>query len=231
MKKLHRFIGNFDLTAGRMLIRDPGLAHQIRDVLKLKAGEQIILSDGRGNEAVAEIAAIDKTSFEVAVGEVQEGDEPKRRVILYCAVLKRENFEYAVEKAVECGAAAIVPLITAHTVKLGVNLERLQKIAQEAAEQCGRSIVPEIKAPVKLAAAIKGAGENDANYFFDASGEEFARAKSLSATVGVWIGPEGGWEEFELDAAREAGFSFASLGSLILRAETAVSVATYLSAR
>jgi 16S rRNA (uracil1498-N3)-methyltransferase len=231
MKKLHRFIGNFDLSAGRMLIREPGLAHQIRDVLKLKAGEKIVLSDGRGNEAVVEIAAIDKTSFEVAVGEVQEGDEPKRRVILYCAVLKRENFEYAVEKAVECGASEIVPLITAHTVKLGVNLDRLKKIAQEAAEQCGRSIVPEIKAPVKLVAAIKGAGENDVNYFFDAPGEEFIRVKSLSAKVGVWIGPEGGWEEFETNAAREAGFAVASLGPLILRAETAASVAVYLASR
>jgi 16S rRNA (uracil1498-N3)-methyltransferase len=231
MKKLHRFIGNFDLTAARLLIREPGLIHQLRDVLKLRVGEKIVLADGRGAEAPCELAAIDKTGIEIAVGEMRESDEPKRRVILYCAILKRENFEYAIEKAVECGVASIVPIITAHTVKLGLNLERLRKIAQEAAEQCGRAVVPEITDAVKFAAALKAAGENDINYFFDAAGEEFARAKSLAEAVGVWIGPEGGWEAFESNTAREAGFAVASLGPLILRAETAAAVAVYLAAR
>jgi 16S rRNA (uracil1498-N3)-methyltransferase len=231
MKKIHRFIGNFDLTAARLLIRAPGLVHQIRDVLKLCVGERIVLADGRLTEAFCEIAAIDKALIEVVVVKTRAGNEPKRRVTLYCAILKRENFEYAVEKAVECGAAKIVPVITAHTVKLGLNLERLRKIAQEAAEQCGRAVVPEITAPVKLSAALKGAGENDNNYFFDAVGEEFARPAPLEATVGVWIGPEGGWDEFEIEAAHAEGFAVVSLGPFILRAETASAVATYLAAR
>jgi len=231
MKKIHRFIGNFDLTAARLLIREPGLIHQLRDVLKLRVGEKIVLADGRGAEALAELVAVGKSSVEAAVGETREGNEPKRRVILYCAILKRENFEYAIEKAVECGAAVVVPLVTAHTVKLGLNLERLRKIAQEAAEQCGRAVVPEITDAVKFAAALKAAGENDINYFFDAAGDEFARAQPLAAAVGAWIGPEGGWEEFESNAAREAGFAIASLGPLILRAETAATVAVYLAAR
>jgi len=231
MKKLHRFIGNFDLTAARLLIREPDIVHQLRDVLKLRVGEQIVLADGRGAEALCKISALDKAAIEVALAEVREGNEPKRRITLYCAILKRENFEYAIEKAVECGAAVIVPLITAHTVKLGLNLERLRKIAREAAEQCGRAVVPEITDAVKFAAALKAAGENDINYFFDAAGEEFARAKPFVAAVGVWIGPEGGWEEFESNAAREAKFAVASLGSLILRAETAATIAVYLAAR
>jgi 16S rRNA (uracil1498-N3)-methyltransferase len=231
MKKIHRFIGNFDLTADRLLIREPGLVHQIRDVLKLHKNEQIILANGRGREAVAEVMAIDKAAVEVAVGEAGESNEPKRRVTLYCAILKNENFEYAVEKAVETGVTKIVPLLTAHTVKLGLNLDRLTKIAQEAAEQCGRAIVPLVTAPVKFATALKEARENDINYFFDENGEEFIRTKSLSETVGVWIGPEGGWEKFEIEAAYTAGLTVASLGMLILRAETAATVAVYLAAR
>jgi len=231
MKKIHRFIGSFDLTAERLLIREPGLLHQLRDVLKFRAGEKLILANGRGAEALCEIAAVDKNAVELKVLERGEGNEPKRRVILYCAILKRENFEYAIGKAVECGASVIVPLVTAHTVKLGLNLERLRKIAQEAAEQCGRAIVPEITDALKFAAALKAAGENDVNYFFDASGDEFARARPLAATVGVWIGPEGGWEEFELNATHGAGFAVASLGPLILRAETAATVAVYLATR
>ncbi len=231
MKKIHRFIGNFDLTAARLLVRDPGFAHQLRDVLKLRAGEQIILADGRGAEAACTVRALDKASVEVAVGESHAGAEPARRVILYCAILKRENFEYAIEKAVEAGASLIVPIVTAHTVKLGLNLDRLKKIAQEAAEQCGRAVVPVISEPVKFKAALKAAGENDANHFFDAGGEDFGRVRPLAGSVGVWIGPEGGWEEFETAEARAAGFLVSSLGPLILRAETAVTVAVYLAAR
>jgi len=231
MKKIHRFIGKFDLTAARLLVRDAGFAHQVRDVLKLRAGEPIVLCDGQGTEALCTISAVDKSSIEVAVGARGAGKDPDRRIVLYCAMLKRENFEYAVEKAVECGASAIVPMVTARTVKLGLNLDRLKKIAQEAAEQCGRAVVPEIAAPVKFRDAMKGAGENDANYFFDAEGEGFVRARSLARIVGIWIGPEGGWEDFEIKAAREAGFAVSSLGSLVLRAETAVTVAVYLAAR
>ena len=231
MKKLHRFIGNFDLTAERLLVRDPGFAHQLRDVLKLRAGEQIVLCDGQGAEELCTVRAIDKAAIEVAVGSRGAGNDPERRVILYCAILKRENFEYAIEKAVECGASVIVPIVTAHTVKLGFNSDRLKKIAQEAAEQCGRAVIPEIFEPVKFKAALTAAGENDVNYFFDAAGEEFARAKMLAQTAGVWIGPEGGWEDFETAAAREAWFAVSSLGPLILRAETAVTVAVYLAAR
>jgi 16S rRNA (uracil1498-N3)-methyltransferase len=200
-------------------------------VLKLRVGERVVLADGTGCEALAEIAAIDKSGVEVAVHERRASPEPKKNIILYCALLKRENFEYAVEKAVECGVVKIVPLITARTVKLGLNLDRVRKIAQEAAEQSGRGIVPEISAPVKFSAAIKAASENDINYFFDANGEEFVRAKALAKTIGVWIGPEGGWEDFEIEAAAVNRCVAASLGALILRAETAVTVAVYLSAR
>lgn len=230
-KKIHRFIGAFEINAERLLIRDAEMIHQIKTVLRLKPGEQIVLADGGGREAGAEIKAVAGSGIEVAIIERRPAFEPAKQVILYCALLKRENFEYVVEKAVECGAAKIVPLITARTVKLGYNLDRLKKIAREAAEQSGRGLVPEITAPIKLAAAMKTAGENDVNYFFDATGEDFSRAKSLAKTVGVWIGPEGGWEEFEIAAASQNGFLSAALGTLVLRAETAATVAVYLAAR
>lgn len=231
MKKIHRFIGKFELAAERLLIRDPALIHQIRAVLKLQPGEKIMLADGSGEEALAEIVALADNGVEVMITAHRAAAEPKRLVTLYCAVLKSENFEYAVQKAVEVGVHRIVPVVTARTVKLGLKIERLAKIAQEAAEQSGRGIVPEVSEPVKLKPAIKLAAEHDVNYFFDAEGEDFSRPKLLSVTVGVWIGPEGGWEEFEIEAARQSNFVIASLGKLILRAETAVTVAVYLAAR
>ena len=229
--KIHRFIGPFDLNADRSLIRDPDLAHQIRTVLKLRPGEKIVLADGSGTEALASISGIDRSGIEVMVLERRASAEPKRKLTLYCAVLKRENFEFAAEKAVEAGASRIVPLITLHTVKLGLNVERLKKIAKEAAEQCGRGIVPEITEPVRFRQALKEAAGNDVNYLFDASGAEFVRPAPAAATAGVWIGPEGGWDATETAAAREQGFDIVSLGPLILRGETAAAIAVYLATR
>jgi len=229
--KVHRFIGRFDLGAERFLIREPDLAHQIRTVLKLRPGERIVLADGRGADAVAEITAVDKTAVEVSVVERRASAEPARSVTLYCAILKRDNLEYACQKATECGASRIVPLVTARTVKLGLNDGRLAKIVREAAEQSGRGILPEVAAPQEFSASMKEALANDANYFFDGSGEEWSRPRLSARTVGVWIGPEGGWEGFELEAAKANGFAIVSLGGFTLRAETAATVAVYLAVR
>jgi 16S rRNA (uracil1498-N3)-methyltransferase len=231
MKKIHRFIGRFELSADRLLIRDADLVHQIRAVLKLQIGERILLADGRGAEALADIAAVDKAAVEVSIVERRVSVEPKKRVTLYCAILKRDNFEYAVQKAVECGVSSIVPLITARTVKLGLNAARLASIVREAAEQSGRGRIPEVAAPRKFDAAIKDALANDANYFFDASEKDWDQPRPSIKTVGVWIGPEGGWEDFELEAAKAKGFIISSLGVLTLRAETAATVAVYLAVR
>ncbi len=231
MKKIHRFIGNFGIDADRFLLRDAVLVHQIRDVLKLKRGEKIALCDGAGREAVYSLALVEKAGIEVIISERRDCEEPLRKAVLYCSVLKRENFEYAVEKAVECGAFRIVPVISARTVKLGLNLERLGKIAREAAEQSGRGIVPEIAAPIKFAEAVKAARGNEENCFFDASGVDFPGPRPSSAPVGIWIGPEGGWEDSEIEAASLARFSVYSLGKRVMRAETAATVAVFLCAR
>jgi 16S rRNA (uracil1498-N3)-methyltransferase len=231
MKKHHRFIGKFGIDAERLLIRETSLVHQVRDVLKLRTGEGIVLSDGTGTEAICGIRAVDKGSIEVEVIERCACPEPTRDVTLWCAMLKAENFELAVEKAVECGVRRIVPVVTARTVKLGIKAGRLEKIAQEAAEQSGRGMVPSIDAPMKFAEAVKSAISLDENCFFDASGEDFFRPKTLSRNIGLWIGPEGGWEDFELKSAALNRFSLYSLGKRVLRAETAATVAVFLSTR
>lgn len=231
MKKIHRFIGKYEIAADRLLLRDPGIVHQVRTVLKLRKGEKIVLADGAGHEALVTVENLAANGIEVSVDARRDSDEPERQVTLYCAVLKRENFEFVVEKAVETGISRIVPVITARTVKQGIKQDRLEKIAHEAAEQCGRGIVPQVVEPMSFKNALKDAANLDVNYFFDAKGEEYSRPKMLSATVGLWIGPEGGWEDFEIEAAKDNNFTLASLGKLVLRAETAATVAAYLTAR
>lgn len=111
MKKAHRFIGKFEINAERLLLRDTALIHQIRTVLKLHVNEQIILADGSGTEALVGITSLSVSGIDVTVIERRPSAEPKRQVILYCAVLKRENFELVAQKAVECGVNKIVRLL------------------------------------------------------------------------------------------------------------------------
>ncbi|HEY4715062.1 MAG TPA: RsmE family RNA methyltransferase [Candidatus Paceibacterota bacterium] len=241
--RLHRFIGDFDLRQNMIEINDRELIKQITKVLRLKQGEQFILSDGRLNEAVAEITKIDKNQIKAKIiKKYKNENEPEKKVILYCAILKRENFELVVQKATEAGISEIAPIITERTVKTGLNLERLQKIIKEAAEQSGRGIIPVLHEPVRFAEAVKGGG-----ILFDKSGalffEKFCagrRDEQSNSPAGeyayfsenkaprLFIGPEGGWSDNELNLAKEHKFEIASLGKLTLRAETAATIASYL---
>jgi RNA methyltransferase, RsmE family len=238
MKKIHRFVNSFPLLGTRVVLTDPGLVHQIYRVLKLCPGEKMILSDGKGNDSVVEIISIDDGSCYVKITE-RETMASESRVALYCAVLKKKNFEWAAEKGVECGAAEITPLLTERTVKTGIKSERLESVIREAAEQSGNAFVARSNQLTDFTEALAASSKNAVNWFFDPSGEDFAKALSgrqeteeeKKKMIGVWIGPEGGWTDEELASAKAAGFRVVSLGRLILRAETAAAVACYLVAR
>ena len=235
--RLHRFIGNFDLSKEEIRITDPELRNQVIKVLRLRAGDEIELSDGRLNEARVKIADIGK-DMRLSVSERwQNQNEPDRQVILYCSVLKKENFELVVQKATEIGVKEIVPIITARTIKLDIRKDRLEKIIREAAEQSGRGIVPTLHEPIKFGDAIKRVGKGT-NFIFDISGETLSRttlaapaargqANYLLRTT-IFIGPEGGWTPEELELAKKNNFKIISLGKTTLRAETAAIVGTYL---
>lgn len=235
--KIHRFIGDFKLKIGDFKLEDEGLFNQAKNVLKLKIGEKIILGDGLKNEGIAEIKEYGRDSVRVEIVEIQENkNEPESDVSLYCAILKRENFELVVQKATEIGVREIVPIITARTLKLDVRKDRLEKIIKEAAEQSGRGTVPVLRDPVDIEEVIKEDFKNQLNLFFDKSGlpvdrsESFEELKRLSymGRIGVWIGPEGGWTDQEVESVGRSNFKIINLGKLTLRAETAAIVATYI---
>jgi len=205
--------------------------HQIKNVLRLGTGEEIILVNGQSQEAIVKIITYGKDFVSAEIQTVRENkNEPERRVILYCSILKRENFELVVQKATEVGVSAIVPVICEHTIKTGLKKERLVKIIKEAVEQSGRGMVPDLSEPISFEQAVKEAQQNDENFFFDPSTSfrvdfDFKKKK----TVGLFIGPEGGWGNFEIDLVRQRGFKMVSLGKLTLRGETAAIVASYLA--
>ena len=213
------------------MLKDYELFNQIRNVLKLKIGEKIILGDGKMNEGIAEIKEYGKDFIRVEAGEIKiNQNEPAGQVILYCAILKKENFELVIQKATEIGVKEIVPLITARTVKLDIKKDRLEKIIKEASEQSGRGIMPILHDPLEFNKTFDYAKHSKVNLFFDSSGGDFTedfKLKTENYLIGVWIGPEGGWDSQELELARKSGFKIINLGKLTLRAETAAIVATY----
>jgi 16S rRNA (uracil1498-N3)-methyltransferase len=231
--KIHRFILTTPLSTGSFEIKDADLVHQIRSVLKLRVGEQVVLSDGNEMECEATIEDVGKTSIRVAAGPLTRNNrESSRRVTLYCAVLKRENFELVLQKATELGVYAIVPLLTSRTVKLDFKRDRAERIVREAAEQSGRGRLLVVHEPMSFEDAMKEAGANDVNVFFDLGdgiglGDVMKRIASATS-VGLFVGPEGGWTGEEREQAVERKNLLASLGPRTLRGETAAIVATFL---
>lgn len=230
--RLNRFISDFDLEGQDLSVFDKDILNQVKNVLRLKSGNQILLADGKTNEALAEIVEFGNDFFRVKLLQKESNNnESARKVILYCSILKRENFELVVQKATEVGVAEIIPLICERTVKIGFKKERLAKIIKEAAEQSGRGLLPILDEPMNFSQAVKQAQQNNRNFLFNSSGVKLLMSDINSLkqkTVGIFVGPEGGWSDFEMDLVRQREFKIVSLGKLTLRAETAAIVATYL---
>ncbi len=230
--KTHRFIGDFNIRSGGLKLQDKELLNQFRSVLRLRVGEKVILCDGKMSEGIAEVKEYGKDYIEVEIKGVSVNkNEPEKQVILYCSILKRENFELVVQKVTEVGITEIIPLITDRTVKLDIRKERLAKIIKEAAEQSGRGVVPVLHNPIDFEKAVGAMAVGSTNIFLDISGINLLNLKpnicNLKA-ISVWVGPEGGWTAQELEIARTAGFEIISLGKTTLRAETAAIIGSYL---
>ncbi|HEY1037492.1 MAG TPA: RsmE family RNA methyltransferase [Candidatus Paceibacterota bacterium] len=144
---------------------------------------------------------------------------------LLASIVKGDNFDLIVQKTTELGIDGVIPVIADRTIKKNVNLERLKRIAIEAAEQSGRVSVPAIGEPAKLKDAVKSfAAKGGQVILFHQNGSGFADVKDAlkaDSEVGILIGPEGGWSEAEMKYFDELGLKKAKIGENVLRAETA----------
>ncbi|MEI6280442.1 MAG: RsmE family RNA methyltransferase [bacterium] len=224
--KLHRFIGDYDLTKKEIEILDPKIIKQIKGILRLEKDEKIILSNGLGENAEVTLNLISTNKISGTIDKIEKKNKTKRRVSLYLAILKKENFELAVQKAVEAGVSEITPVITERTIKTGLNIDRLKKIILEASEQSGRSFVPTLSPILKFKDAIAAGNDKDEKVIFHLENDFYSPNKEAK-NVSIFIGPEGGFTANEIDWATNSGYSVFSLGSLTLRAETAAIIATY----
>ena len=201
-------------------------------VLRLKAGEEVLVCDGHGREYLCQV--VDFASGAVTL-EVLEGraasTEAAVKVSIYMAFPKADKLEHVIQKATELGAYEIVAFPSARCVSrpdeksLKKKLERWQKIAASAAEQSGRGVIPVVRVLPSYAAALEQAAQADKALMFyeneHATTLRMALESSPFQTASLLTGPEGGLEEREVEQAREAGLQVCTLGSRILRCETA----------
>jgi 16S rRNA (uracil1498-N3)-methyltransferase len=227
------------LSAGANVTLDGATARRVASVLRLRAGDELTLFDGSGVEARASLVAIAPSRVEARVVSVAPGlREPAVRLTLYQSVVKGERFEWLVEKGTELGVARFVPLLSRRAVVRpgeGGKLDRWRRIAIEAAEQCGRAVVPEVSAPLRLEEALASLeGTALMPYEGERATGIAAALRSVAgggrpASLALIVGPEGGFEPDEVRLALSAGARPVSLGPRILRSETAGVVAAALA--
>lgn len=219
--------------------------NHIRNVLRMRPGEEVLVSDGQGKEYRCKLTEIADTSVTASIMWRLGGNaELPSRITLFQGLPKGDKLEFIIQKCVELGAVRIVPVQTKRTVvKLDAKKEQLRRkrwtaISESAAKQSGRGIVPEIGAVTDFSQALAEAAELDVCLipYELAQGMDHTREVCSSImpgqSVGIFIGPEGGFEESEVRAAIEAGAEPVTLGKRILRTETAgmalISVLAYL---
>ena len=212
-------------------------ARHLRDVLRLKAGDEVYVFDGSGREFRCSVVNMNRHAAELHIEAEVEPAKPESQLQLnLCvALLKGEKFDLVVQKATELGISKITPLITRYAdihlrdeSDAAKRVGRWQRIALEAAKQSGRAFVPEIVAPVAFELMVI---EGLAVMFSERGGESLENLIKHPApeTVTALVGSEGGWSDEELETARARDFHVITLGGRVLRAETAaITVAVLL---
>jgi 16S rRNA (uracil1498-N3)-methyltransferase len=210
------------LGEGASVELDAGQANYLGNVLRLGVGAELLIFDGTSGEWLARIAEAGKKRMALAVERRICEPETIPDVWLAFAPVKRAQTDWLVEKATELGAARLIPVMTQRTVAERVRLGRLQSIAIEAAEQCGRTVLPQIAKPLPLAKLLEQRAPGRTLYFADEQGGEPASTAFEPGPALILIGPEGGFTDDERAKVRAQQNSVAiSLGPRILRAETA----------
>ncbi len=228
---LHRFF----VPPGSLRETDIALhgevAHQIARVLRLRVGEEIVLLEGDGRELQVRLCTVDgrEVRGEVVISRAVRG-EPALRLTLYQALLARERFEHVLQKGTEVGVSTFVPVRTERSLaKLSdvgdEKLRRWRTIIREAAEQSERGRIPDLVPPVSLAEALKRGSEQDVRLFAWERETNMGPTRALGAlssegSAALFVGPEGGFSEAEVDLARASGATTFGLGVRVLRAET-----------
>jgi 16S rRNA (uracil1498-N3)-methyltransferase len=231
-KSLPRLFVRTPLGTGAAVELDAKQANYLGNVLRLGAGEHVLLFDGASGEWIARIAVARRKRMTLIAEDRTRKPEDVPDLWLAFAPVKRAQTDWLVEKATELGIARLMPVATQRTIVERVKIERMEAIAIEAAEQCNRTSVPVIDRPQPLQDFLQGRDPARTLYFADESGGEPAAGAFRSGPAAILTGPEGGFTDEERTAIRAGPNAVPiSLGPRILRAETAAlaSVTAYMA--
>ena len=212
-------------------------AHHLINVMRVRVGHRAILCDGMNSDYDGEVASIHEKPAAVTftlLSQRPSGSEPPFPLNLFQGMPKGDKMEWIIEKAIECGATKIVPVYTARSVAkikdAAKKAERYSRIAESAAAQSMRGIIPAVPAPQSFSAAVNCAYDQDHLHLVAYEKEGTTTVKSALSAINpgpitLWVGPEGGFEGHEVQTLMDMGAKPISLGPRILRTETAAIVA------
>lgn len=221
-KSTPRLFVEQDLHEGLGVMVEGNAAHYLSKVMRKGEGDPVLLFNGRDGEWLATIAEAGKKRLALALERRTRAQEAAPDVTLAFAPIKKGRIEFLVEKAVELGAARLQPVLTSRSVVDKINPDKMRAHVIEAAEQCGRTSVATIAAPMKLDAFLKARDPAVPLYFCDEEGGGYALEAFGPPPATILVGPEGGFTDEERAAIRVApGATAITLGPRILRAETA----------
>ncbi|MEK7179875.1 MAG: RsmE family RNA methyltransferase [Patescibacteria group bacterium] len=225
--RLHRFFVEESLHNKKEIhIVRKDLINQWKNVFRFKPGDNIILFDDSGFEFLCEITLLSAEKTTVSIISFEKNIVvPKKEIYLFCSLIKKDKFEWVLEKGTELGVSHFIPIISERSEKKNLNMDRAKKIITEAVEQSGRVFIPHLYDIVSLKDVFK---TYPISYVvFDREGERI-NISSLPHTLGVLIGPEGGWSESERKLFEIHNVSSSSFGNFTLKSETAAIAAATL---
>lgn len=233
---MRRFYLPPEKCRGSQFALDGREAHHALHVLRLRAGDSLVVLDGAGHARTCEVVSAGRDSLLLSVTNDASVAQPAWQITLLQAIPKGKIIEDIIQKATELGVARIVPLLTERTLsqlnakEAEDKREKWQQVAIEAIKQCGQPWLPQIDAPLplpqflakkeafglSLAGCLRPGSSHPRNAL-----EQFRRANPPTKTISVWIGPEGDFSDAEMDAILASGAQPITLGPLVLRVETA----------
>ena len=212
---------------GRAYIAGADALH-IAKALRMRPGEALTLCDGKGTDFDGVLETVTDRQVTVRISASRPSQaEPTLAVTLYQGLPKGDKMDWIIQKAVELGVTAVVPVATRRSVarlegKADKKQERWQRIAAEAAGQCGRGMLPSVERPLSWSQALSRLSGEPALVFYEGGGRPLRELVTPSTRrLSVFVGPEGGFDPEEIDAIRRQGGGVATLGPRIRRCETA----------
>ena len=224
MRRVQVPTSGMPIEAGESVSLSPDATHYLLDVLRMRTGDDVELFDGGGAAWHCQIDSVEPLLV-TAVRPVVRDTESPLKVTLLQAIPKGDRWEWVLEKATELGVRTIVPVqsqrtvVTVPTNKVDRKLERWRRILASAARQSKRSYTPDLLAPLDFSASLDGRDEDCKLYGHP--GKYAKTAETRPESVAIWIGPEGGFTDDELEQLETAGAKPLGLGPRVLRSETA----------